>query len=345
MSFITRYGTIFGLVPPTTGRLFWIAPAAEYVVDGRTYRASDNNDGLAPERAIRSINQFVTNATANAGDTAILLQGTHTADVVQAISKAGLTVLGVHSQGGRLNMQSPKVVITAEGQGNNIFNVTADDFELGYVELWPETVMAAIVFGTGRAPAAGVDGFYLHDCVVRLKGPASTSTVGVDFGARSTTLAQGGMSDGKLADTLNLVTAYIENCVFRSAFLNGPAIIAATCNLYVKGCKFMRDATWATQIWAATNASSFIMEDCMFAGFGGGALPIDGTDANAQHGSFVIQRSSFDPGGLTNVAKPLDNFTATSDLGTPTANYGDAIIGSDVVTMTATGSVPVVLTT
>ena len=57
MAFITKYGTYFGQVPVQLGRVHFVAPAASYTVDGRSYSASDDNDGLSPERALLTVDQ------------------------------------------------------------------------------------------------------------------------------------------------------------------------------------------------------------------------------------------------------------------------------------------------
>jgi hypothetical protein len=38
MAFLTKYGTAWGALPMTGGSIIWVAPAASYQVDGRTYR-------------------------------------------------------------------------------------------------------------------------------------------------------------------------------------------------------------------------------------------------------------------------------------------------------------------
>ena len=349
MSFITRYGSIFGTIPPTTGRLYFVAPAGTYVIDGRTYSSSDNNDGLSPERALATIAQFVTNASASQGDTAILLEGTHTLTSVVNISKAGLTILGVHSQYGRQNFTNPKVAISAIGSTINIFNVTSNNFELGYVTMIPANTLSGIVFGTGNSTgtggsnATGVDGLYVHDCLFRMGvGGTDLGTVGINFGYRSATANLTGRGTARLASTFGLATAYIENCVFRSDKASGPAIDAATCNIWVKGCRFVRNATWTTQIMVATNASSFLLEDAVFMGFGGSGLPIDGTSSNVSS-SLTLKSCSFDAKGLTDRSKPLDNFSLINEGGASFA--GGAMIGNDVNIMTATGVIAVTVIT
>ena len=73
-------------------RIFFIAPSASYTIDGRAHIASDENDGLHPERALLTINRFVALATANVGDVGKLLPGTHTMSAID--KKPGLTLVG-----------------------------------------------------------------------------------------------------------------------------------------------------------------------------------------------------------------------------------------------------------
>ena len=76
MAYVTKYGTLFGKLPNQTGRVHFVAPSSSYTVDGRSYSASDDNDGLSPERALATITQAHTNITASAGETIFLLEGT-----------------------------------------------------------------------------------------------------------------------------------------------------------------------------------------------------------------------------------------------------------------------------
>src|SRR3989304_551054 len=77
MAYITKFGGFWGMLPQTSGRIFWVAPSATYTVEGRTYAASDGNDGLSPERAFRTVDYAVGQTTANVGDVLVLLPGSH----------------------------------------------------------------------------------------------------------------------------------------------------------------------------------------------------------------------------------------------------------------------------
>ena len=90
MSYLTKAGLLWGQVPHTTGRVYFVSPGATYTIAGRTYSASDDHDGLSPERALRTVAQAITNASASVGDVIVLLEGTHTVTATVGVSKAGL---------------------------------------------------------------------------------------------------------------------------------------------------------------------------------------------------------------------------------------------------------------
>lgn len=103
MAFMTRYGTQWGAIPMTAGKVIWVAPttapgsvaSGSYVVGGQNYPASNNNDGLSPERAVATINQAQSLVTAGSGDIIALLPGTHTATAAVAMSTAGVSYVGL----------------------------------------------------------------------------------------------------------------------------------------------------------------------------------------------------------------------------------------------------------
>ena len=103
MAYLTRVGSIWGQVPATTGNVYWVAPADTYTADGRAYTSSDDNDGLSPERALRTLGEAITLATAAAatvaGDTIVLLPGDHTITAQATLSKAGVTLMGIRGSG------------------------------------------------------------------------------------------------------------------------------------------------------------------------------------------------------------------------------------------------------
>jgi len=141
MAFLTKYGTLWGAIPQTAGRIFWVAPAASYTVDGRAYIASDDNDGLSPERALVTIDRAWNLVAANVGDVIVALPGTHSPSASIAADVAGVTLMGLPSGAG--NMMRQKTAIAAVTGDQNI-NVTAADIEIAFLHLVPVTADSAI---------------------------------------------------------------------------------------------------------------------------------------------------------------------------------------------------------
>ena len=105
MGYVTKYGSFWGMIPQTAGRVFWVAPAASYTVEGRTYVASDDNDGLSPERAKLTLDDTIGDCTANVGDVIVLLPGAHSWSASVAADVAGVTIMGLPSGAGHLRPQ------------------------------------------------------------------------------------------------------------------------------------------------------------------------------------------------------------------------------------------------
>ena len=126
------------MIPQTSGRVFWVAPSAQYTVEGRTYAAADNNDGLSPERALLTLAQAVTLVSANVGDVVVLLPGTHTQATVTALSVAGVTYTGIPGGAPLVTVRSSssgarnKTIITAAA-ATNALNITAADVEVAFM--------------------------------------------------------------------------------------------------------------------------------------------------------------------------------------------------------------------
>lgn len=180
MSFITRYGGFWGMLPQTSGRIFWVAPAASYTVEGRTYIASDNHDGLSPERAFRTVDYAVGQCAANVGDVIVLLPGSHSTTATINVDVAGITITGIprgaassnpdRGAGGGVQNQTS---ITTTGS-NHIFTVTVADIELAYLHVIP----AAGFAGVGVTDGAG-DRLFVHDCTWNMTTAANTATIGI----------------------------------------------------------------------------------------------------------------------------------------------------------------------
>lgn len=214
MGYLTKYGTFWGMIPQTTGRLFWVAPAASYVVEGRTYSASDDNDGLSPERAFRTIDYAVGKCTANVGDVIVLLTGAHTTTGAVAVDVAGITITGMPSGPRHLATKMAAggarmgTSVTQATAATNIFNVTVADVEIAYLHLIPVATAAGI------SASNTADRLYVHDCTFNMTTAADTATFGIHFPlGTGTTVA----NDDSI----------IRNCYWYVSDNQGPAIRAA----------------------------------------------------------------------------------------------------------------------
>lgn len=317
MAYITRYGSLFGTVPPSTGTLYFIAPSASYVVDGRTYSASDDNDGLSPERALRTIGQFVTLATANQGDTALLLEGTHALTARANVNKAGLTLLGISGQYGSGNKWARKSIVSANGNGVTALNIGASNIELGYLEVRTAAGHSGISFsGASNVSTTntGFDGTYIHDCTFKQTAVSVNSgNAMIDFIHRVSSAAQGG---ARFLNIAGINTAYIENCAFWVQGAGQAAIVIGSANVHVKGCHFKHTAEpdsvqLERMIQIATRATTCLIEDCVFQTSSTVTVFIEGTDADTDVG--VAVRNCDFIGRFTDMSKPIDNFTATTN--------------------------------
>lgn len=214
MGFITRYGSFWGMIPQTSGRVFWVAPAASYTVEGRTYTASDNNDGLSPERAVLTVDYAIGLTTANVGDVIVLLPGSHSVAATITVDVAGITITGIprHAPllGSVMNAGPAREytrIVSTETAGI-VFTVTAADVEISYIHF------DDIINGQNISVSNAADRAFIHDCTFLLDTADSTSTMGITFplGTGTTTA-----NDDSI----------VRNCYFRSDSNTGPHIRAA----------------------------------------------------------------------------------------------------------------------
>lgn len=214
MGFLTKYGTFWGTLPQTTGRIFWVAPSATYYVEGRSYSASDGNDGLSPERALRTIDYAVGLCTANIGDVIVVMPGAHTTTGTITVDIAGVTITGMpggprHAAdkmaAGASRMRSSVTQATAT---TDVFTVTAADVEIAYLHLIPVAGAAAVSLSNAA------DRAYVHDCTFNMTTAANTATFGIAFplGTGTTTAND---------------DSVIRNCYWYVSDNQGPAIRAA----------------------------------------------------------------------------------------------------------------------
>jgi hypothetical protein len=255
MAMMTRYGSFWGMIPQTSGRYFWVAPSAGYTVEGAAYEASDNNDGLSPERALLTIDRAVNLTTASVGDVIVLLPGSHSVSATVAVDVAGITIVGIPGSGPmeKLRMSSGSVrnrsQVTSTETAGMIFTVTAADVEIAWLHLTPITA------GAGISASNAADRLYVHDCTFNLGSTTQTATFGITFPLGTGTATHND-------DTL------ISNCYFQAGANVGPFIRAAgTCDgLTIQSSTFeligaaaMDDAIELTQINLGTH-----IRDCDF---------------------------------------------------------------------------------
>lgn len=177
MSLITKYGSFWGFIPVTAGRVYWVAPSASYTVEGRSYSASDNNDGLSPEHAFLTLDYAIGKCTANVGDVIVLLPGAHSWSASVAVDVAGITITGIprgnvhHAT--RMPISGTQCVSTVTTSATDeIMNVTAADVEICHLHF----IAVATVPCLDMTSAA--DRLHVHDCTVNMTTSEDTATVG-----------------------------------------------------------------------------------------------------------------------------------------------------------------------
>lgn len=239
MASLTNYGGIWGLIPQTAGTVFWVAPAASYTIMGRPCVASDGNPGDSPEKALASVNRAIALATANAGDVIVLLPGTHSPTASIAVSKAGLTIMGL--PGGAGNFKRQKTAIAAV-TGDQNMNVTAADVEIAYLHFIPVTADSAIDL------SADADRCHIHHCSFDMATPAANvGTIGVDLiGAASNVL--------------------VEECYFECDGAQGPAIAvgAAVDSTFRRNEIVLSAGTWAAAMTTAAACDRILIYENYF---------------------------------------------------------------------------------
>ena len=308
MGFITRYGSFWGQIPQTSGRVFWVAPSATYTVEGRSYSASDNNDGLSPERAVLTLDYAIGLTTASVGDVIVLLPGTHTMAATATADVAGIIITGIPQNAASYTTRMPsgparnRAIVTAAASTVAI-TVTAADVEIANLHVL--AVSAAISINVHNS----ADRCFIHDCTFSSQGVAeSTSTILINVGT------------GTGTSTLNEDT-HIRNCYFRNEGGNGAAVRASgTCmNLMIENSTFMHsgDTAWVDAIALAGGESlGTVVRDCDLLVTATGTTVTDFIDATdtATDGAAAIVYRCYVPvgGGAFNVTATADGIVVDS---------------------------------
>lgn len=241
MGYLTKYGAFWGLIPETSGRVFWVAPAASYTVEGRSYVASDANDGLSPERALLTLDAAVNLCTANASDVIVLLPGAHSWSASVAADVAGITITGIPGGKGHPGYKRASITTSA---ADEVINVTAADIEIAHLRVIAVTAQTAIDY------TADADRLFIHDCSFDMyTGAVSTSTKGV----------------APTAATVNVDRLILVDNYFECDGAQGFAVDVGDSNGYViERNKFLLTAgVWATAAEASgvTNQSGVWLDN------------------------------------------------------------------------------------
>lgn len=281
MSWPSNRGRVWGQIPVTTGRVFWVSAGATYSANGQTYSASDDNDGLAPDRALRTVARAWALVAANVGDVIVLLPGTHTATATITANVAGVTMMGLPGGSGNAWRQRTSLTSTAAAA---LITLTVADVEIAYLNLIPVTAQRAI-------SNTASSGLHVHHCYFDLNTPvASTSTIGL-FSATSPS------------------RMHIHDCVFDSDGAQGAGIALSTAkDSVVEDNLFSLSAgTWASAMTIATTADRLVVRrntfSCAGTAITAGISGTGQTNANA----VLIHDNRFS----SLVTVPIDNFDAT----------------------------------
>ena len=319
MAYITKFGTLHGAEIKATGRFFFVAPASPYIVDGRAYDASDENDGESPERALSTVSRAVTlagisrggAAISNAKDTIVLLPGTHTATALIRIQTAGITITGLPgtvSFDGSMPISTDTVLTTSASQ--HLLSVEASNFTLGNVTLRPLTGFIAVIFRNNPT----VNNFNVKNVVIDMHTPAvSANTGGIDFGYRadSSTALHGSWSTKGNAAAAVIATAYMDGLTILSRDSQGRGIEQATASLVLRNVWFKHTGagTWATPYMLATNSVSSFAENLRFTTSGTLSTNISASTAGSVAGTLHITRSVFS--ATTTDSSPMSRAAST----------------------------------
>jgi hypothetical protein len=289
MAYLTKFGSLWGAIPQTCGRVFWVSPGDSFTLNGTAWRASDDNDGLSPERPLRRVNRAWALCTANAGDIIMLLPGTHvaanTAGTATSIAAnvAGVTMMGLPNTGPNMLRQRASLNIAAVDE---TVNVTAADIEIAniaFVGVASQTAIATLNY------SAAASRLYIHDCTVDVTAQTiSTSILGFDAtGAAAFVVFERChfITDGAFGAMIDLTAttdSLVQDCIFTHTTGSLAAVI--TCG-------------------AATDRAT-IRRNTFNDGAGTITVAVDGTGATIAGGVLM----SYNYGGVTTTLAA--NFTA-----------------------------------
>lgn len=316
MGYITKYGSFWGMIPQTSGRIFWVAPSSSYTVEGRTYPASDDNDGLSPEKALLTLDYAIGQCTASVGDVIVLLPGSHSYSATATVDVAGITITGIPRSapmhGARSNA-GPARNYTSVTSTAHILTVTAADVEIAYLHLIPAAGLSGI------KPSETADRLYVHDCTFNMTTAANTATIGIDVTFTGT--------------SSSLDDVVIRNCYWHVSDANGPALYVngTTNDLLMEYCTFrlVGDTAWANAVEIDVASLGTVFRDLDFIERASGTVMTDCLDISGAtvDGSVTVLRCYFPVGSnsLTN-ANVADNQCAENYLMQAAASVGGTLV-------------------
>lgn len=224
------------MLPFTLGNIFYVAPSASYTIAGvrgpQAFSASDDNDGLVPERALLTLGAAVDKCTANIGDVIALLPGTHSV-ANKTIATAGIRIVGLpyfpQAAIGSYNGWQPEVTITPSA--TVALTITAADVHLYNIRLLPVTAQTCVKVTSSSAARLK----FVH-CMVDFTGVTGhASTKGVVV---TTALLPRGI--------------VFMGCIFKDASVttsNGEALnLAASVDFWLYKCTIYKDGQIASGV-------------------------------------------------------------------------------------------------
>src|SRR3990167_1661080 len=295
MAYLTKFGSLWGAISQTAGRVFWAAPTASYTVDGRSYSASDDNDGLSQERALVTVNRAWNLVTANVGDVIVLLPGTHDQSASITGDIAGVTMTGLPAGAGNVLRQKTTISATI---ADEVMNLTAANIEMAYPHVIGSSAVAAINFN------ADADNLHIHHCSFDMVTAATNaSTIGIDaIGTASNVL--------------------VDYCYFEADGAQGAAVdMTGTRDSRVENSVFVNNAnTLAAALTVGANTRALVVKQCDFAVMGATATMTSGIDGAASaepRGVFVI-----DCRFSGTIITPVNNFTTPTSCAVVESYWG-----------------------
>jgi hypothetical protein len=319
MAYITKYGSFWGLIPQTSGRVVWVAPSATYTVEGRSYAASDGNDGLSPERAVLTLNAAVALVSANVGDVIVLLPGAHSWSATQTLSVAGITITGIPSGApfsatrGNAGGHRARTSVTVSAAATNVLTPTAADIEIAYLHIIPVAAAAGI------KPSAAADRLFVHDCTWYIATAADSATTGIDGTWTGT--------------TTTLDDVVLRNLYFHIEGNQGPALrMQGTTNdltFELSTIRLVGDTAWDDAVELVSTSLGTTFRDIDFLQRSSGTVMTDCIDiAGATiDGSSTTLRCYFPVGSdALEVANVADSQNAENYLMQAAASVGGTLI-------------------